>query len=126
MATRYFKANDRIAVCTMSSGNRSKRIPGLPSQSYLWTEIDKKEFYRLKRKIVNAGNSQALDDDEKRQVSYLANTSIEDMKSSLNCMPVHYGLPVLRTVLRTAKRRNEKTRIRVIESEIKKLQKGGA
>lgn len=126
MATRYFKANDRSAVCTMSSGNRNKRIPGLPSQSYLWTEIDKKEFYRLKRKIVNAGNSQALDDDEKRQVALLANTSIEDMKSSLNCMPGHYGLSVLRAVLKTAKRRNEKTRIRVIESEIKKLQKGGA
>ena len=65
-----------------------------------------------------------LTDNEKQQVRDLANTSIEDMKSSLSCMPGHYGLGVLRAVLRIAKRRNEKTRIRVIESEIKKLQKG--
>lgn len=62
-----------------------------------------------------------LTKDEKRQVGDLANTSIEDMKSSLNCMPGHYSLGVLRAVLRIAKRRNEKTRIRVIESQIKKL-----
>ena len=67
-----------------------------------------------------------LTDNEKRQVLDLANTSVEDMKSSLNCMPGHYSLLVLQAVLKMAKRRKEKTRIRVIESHIKKLQKGGA
>lgn len=66
-----------------------------------------------------------LTDDEKRQVRDLANTSIEDMNSSLSCMPGHYSVDVLRAILKIAKRRNEKTRIRLTESWIKKLQKVG-
>ncbi len=55
MATRYFKSKDGHAVCTMSSGNRSKRIPGLPHNSFNWIEIGRNEFYGLKRKIINSG-----------------------------------------------------------------------
>ena len=66
-----------------------------------------------------------LTDAEKDRVSSLANTSVDDMRSSLRCMPGHYSLVVLRGVLAIAKRRGEKTRIRVIEAEIKRLDKEG-
>lgn len=67
-----------------------------------------------------------LTDDEKQQVRDLANTSIEDMKSSLSCMPDHYSVDVLNAILKIARRRKEKTRIRICESMIKRLQKGDA
>lgn len=55
MTTRYFKSKDGHMVCTMSSGNRSKRVPGLPHNPNDWIEIGRPEFYRLKRKILNSG-----------------------------------------------------------------------
>jgi hypothetical protein len=52
MATRYFKSKDGHSVCSTSSGNRSKAIPGLPTLSYNWIEIDVKEFRKLKNKFL--------------------------------------------------------------------------
>ncbi len=52
MATRYFKSKDGHTVVSTSSGNRSKSIPGLPHNSFNYIEIERKEFYRLKRKIL--------------------------------------------------------------------------
>jgi len=50
--TRYFKHKNGREICTQSSGNRSKRIPTLPHNSFNWIEIERKEFYSLKRKIL--------------------------------------------------------------------------
>jgi len=52
MATRYFKKKDKLHICSRSSGNQSKTIPGLPHNSFEWIEIERNEFYRLKRKIL--------------------------------------------------------------------------
>jgi len=52
MATRYFKNKDGRSIVSTSSGNRSKSIPLLPHNSFNWIEIERKEFYRLKRNII--------------------------------------------------------------------------
>lgn len=59
--TRYFKHKDGRTICSQSSGNRSKRIPGLPHNSFDWIEIEKIEFYRLKRKILTGKNSKKME-----------------------------------------------------------------
>ena len=53
--TRYFKTDDGRMICSMSSGNRSKKIPGTPSDPEKWIEVEKKEFYALKRRILRGG-----------------------------------------------------------------------
>ena len=61
MATRYFKKQDGHEVCTTSSGNRSKVQPGEPGYPYDWIEIDRKEFIKLRRKIVSGTTTRAVD-----------------------------------------------------------------
>ena len=60
MATRYFKRANR-EVCTTSSGNRSSVQPGTPGYPYDWEEIERKEFVKLRRKIVSGRTQPAPD-----------------------------------------------------------------
>lgn len=52
--TRYFKDEYGRTICSTSSGNRSKEKPGTPSSFDKWIEIEKKEFYALKRRILRS------------------------------------------------------------------------
>lgn len=52
--TRYFKHKDGRTICSTSSGNRSKEKPGTPCFSDEYIEIEKKEFYALKRRILGS------------------------------------------------------------------------
>ena len=64
-----------------------------------------------------------LTKDEMRQVASLINTSVEDMNSSLNCNPGYYELPVLKKALEVVNRRGEKTKAKILDSKIRKLEK---
>ena len=61
MATRYFKRANEREVCTTSSGNRSSVQPGTPGYPYDWEEIERKEFFKLRRKIVSGRTPLAPD-----------------------------------------------------------------
>lgn len=61
MATRYFKKPNEREVCTTSSGNRSKVVPDAPGYPYDWIEIERKEFIKLRRKIVSGTTTGAVD-----------------------------------------------------------------
>ncbi len=61
MATRYFKRANEREVCTTSSGNRSSVQPGTPGYPYDWEEIERKEFVKLRRKIVSGRTQLAPD-----------------------------------------------------------------
>lgn len=61
MATRYFKRANEREVCTTSSGNRSSVQPGTPGYPYDWEEIERKEFVKLRRKIVSGRTKPAPD-----------------------------------------------------------------
>ncbi len=61
MATRYFKRASEREVCTTSSGNRSSVQPGTPGYPYDWVEIERKEFVKLRRKIVSGRTQLAPD-----------------------------------------------------------------
>ncbi len=61
MATRYFKKENEREVCTTSSGNRSKVKPDEPGYPYDWIEIERKEFAKLRRKIVSGTTKRAVD-----------------------------------------------------------------
>lgn len=61
MATRYFKRANEREVCTTSSGNRSSVQPGAPGYPYDWEEIERKEFVKLRRKIVSGRTQLAPD-----------------------------------------------------------------
>lgn len=115
MATRYFKHNKLNQVCSTSSGNRSKAIPGLPHNSFEWIEIGRGEFYRLKRKIIRGP--------EERIDTSFVNTSVEDLQSG---MYAYNDLNVLRAALKVVTRRGEKTKAAIIRRKITKLEKEGA
>lgn len=115
MATRYFKSTDGHDVCSTSSGNRSKAIPCMPNESWRWIEIDQKEFRRLKMKLSNPISY---------RVNNLVNTSVQDMQSGMWAYEFK-DLNVLRAALKVVEKRGEKTKARVIETKIRKLQKGG-
>ena len=57
MATRYFKTKDEHTIVSTSTGNRSKAIPAMPYESWKWIEIERKEFYRLKRRVMKSSPS---------------------------------------------------------------------
>lgn len=116
MATRYFKSTDGHDVCSTSSGNRSKAIPGMPKESWRWIEIDQKEFRRLKMKLSNPISY---------RVNNLANTSVQDMQSGMWAYE-YKDLNVLQAALKVVKKRGEKTKAKVIETKIRKLLKGGS
>ena len=61
MATRYFKRANEREVCTTSSGNRSSVQPDTPGYPYDWEEIERKEFVKLRRKIVSGRTQLAPD-----------------------------------------------------------------
>lgn len=112
MTTRYFKHNKLNQVCSTSSGNRSKAIPGMPHNSFEWTEIEKNEFYRLKKRIISGP--------EERIDTSFVNTSVEDLQSG---MYSYNDLNVLRAALRVVTKRGEKTKAAIIKRKIAKLEK---
>jgi hypothetical protein len=60
--------------------------------------------------------------------SWLTDTSIEDMKSSLDCAESEgqpYSVNILKQALATVTRRGEKTKARILETRIRKYERGG-
>lgn len=117
MATRYFKSHDGHMVCTTSSGNRSKAIPGLPHNSFDWTEIKKEEFYKLKRRI----QTYQFPWD---RVNFLINTSVEDMQSSLYNYKADEpeDVEIIRAGLKKCVKRGEKTKAKILQRKLKKME----
>lgn len=112
MAIRYFKHKKLNRVCSVSSGNRSKAIPGMPHNSFEWIEIGKDEFCRLKKRILR-GSEELID-------TSFVNSSVEDLQSGLYN---HDDLRVLRAALKVVTRRGEKTKAAIIKRKIAKLEK---
>lgn len=61
-----------------------------------------------------------------KTVSYMVNTSVDDMRSSLECAECEKRLNIhtLRAALEVVTRRGEKTKAKMLASYIKKLEKG--
>lgn len=75
MATRYFKRANEREVCTTSSGNRSSVQPDTPGYPYDWEEIERKEFVKLRRKIVSGRTQLAPDAGDSAASNGIANAS---------------------------------------------------
>lgn len=58
----------------------------------------------------------------RERAQYLVNTSAQDMHSSLGTL-VRGDLAVLRAAVKITKRRGEKTKVRMLQSAIRKLEK---
>jgi Mg2+/citrate symporter len=61
-------------------------------------------------------------DNIERRASYLINTSVEDVKSSIASYTIA-DLPVLVKALEICQGRNEKTRVKVLQSKVRQLTK---
>lgn len=61
-----------------------------------------------------------------KSVSWLVNTSVQDMQSSLSCAEVNGDLDLdfLREALKVVIRRDEKTKMKILERYIRKLDEG--
>lgn len=61
-----------------------------------------------------------------KNLSHLINTSIDDMKASLDCAECNnepYSIQLLKEALRIAERRKEKTRIKILAGKIRRYER---